>query len=67
MSGPSAVMKMMIGSIAMNVSFVPMVRSATTAASSPSAALRDMRGMIAVSRVTPMMPYGICSNIQCCW
>ena len=60
-------MNTMMGISAMKVSLVPSVRSRTTASSSPSAALRDRRGMIAVSSVTPMMPYGTCSSIQCCW
>ena len=67
MSGPKAVKNTTIGMRAMNVSFVAMLRSPTTARSSPSAAWRDRRGMIAVSRVTPMMPYGTCSSSQCCW
>ena len=56
MCGPKHVMNTTTGMSAMNVSRIASVRSPTTASSSPSAALRDRRGMIAVRSVTPMMP-----------
>ena len=55
---PKAVKNTTMGISAINVSLVATVRSRTTPLSSPSAALRDKRGIIAVSRVTPMTPYG---------
>ena len=56
MGTPKPVMKMTIGMSAMNVSLVASVRSRTTPLTSPPAALRDRRGMMAVKSVTPMTP-----------
>ena len=67
MGTPKPVMKMTMGISAMKVSLVPKVRSRTTASTSPSAALRESRGMMAVNKVTPITPYGTCSISHAFW